>query len=134
MPNKYADFADVFLPKLVSKLLKHRINDNIIELKDDKQPPYGSIYFLGPVKLETLKAYMENNLANGFIKPIKSLTGAPIFFDKKPDGSLRLCIDYQGFNNLTIKNWYPLPLVKKPFKQFGWGQRFTQLHLTNTYH
>ncbi len=63
------------------------------------------------MELKTLKAYIKNNLANIFIKPSKSLAGAPIFFDKKPDGSLRLYVDYQGLNNLTIKNWYPLLLV-----------------------
>ncbi len=59
---------------------------------------------MGLVKLETLKAYIENNLVNGFIKPSKSPVKAPILFDKKLDNSLRLCIDYQGLNNLTIKN------------------------------
>ena len=35
--NKYADFADVFLPKLLAKLLKHtRINNHAIELVDDQ--------------------------------------------------------------------------------------------------
>ena len=90
-----------------------KINNHAIELVDDQQPLYGSIYSLGPVELKTLKAYIKNNLANGFIKPSKSLARALIFFDKKLDNSLRLCIDYQGLNNLTIKNWYPLLLVRK---------------------
>ncbi len=112
VPSKYADFADVFLPKLAAELPEHTgIHDHAIELVDDRQPPYGLIYSLGPVELETLKAYIENNLASGFIRPSKSLAGALILFNKKPDGSPRLCIDYQGLNNLTIKNWYPLPLV-----------------------
>ncbi len=71
---------------------------------DDRQPPYGPIYNLGPMELEKLKAYIENNLASGFIRPSKSPARALIFFDKKLDGSLRLCIDYRVLNNLTIKN------------------------------
>ena len=63
------------------------------------------------MKWETLKAYMENNLANGFIRPSKSSAKALILFDKKLDGSLRLYVDYQGLNILTIKNRYPLTLV-----------------------
>ena len=63
------------------------------------------------IELQMLKIYIENNLANGFIRPSKSLAGAHILFNKKFDGSLRLCIDYQGLNNLIIKNWYPLLLV-----------------------
>ncbi len=85
------------------------MNKYAIELIKGKQPPYGPIYALSPVELETLKTYIETHLKTGFIQPFKSLAGAPILFDKKPDSSLRLCIDYQGFNNLTIKNQYPLP-------------------------
>ncbi len=124
--SKYADFADVFSPKLAVELPEQTgINDYAIELVDDWQPPYGPIYRLGPMKLEILKAYIENNLANGFIRPSKSLAGAPILFDKKLDGSLRLCVDYRGLNNLTIKNWYPLPLVRESLDRLGRAQRFT---------
>ena len=63
------------------------------------------------MEFEILKTYIENNLANNFIKPSKSFTKASILFDKKLNGSLRLFMDYQDFNNLTIKNWYPLSLV-----------------------
>ncbi len=86
------------------------------------------------MELETLKAYIENNLASGYIRPSKSPAGAPILFDKKPDGSLRLCVDYRGLNNLTIKNRYPLPLVGELLDRLGRARRFTQLDLTNAYH
>ncbi len=126
VPSKYTNFADVFSPKLVIELPEHiKINDHAIELVDDRQPPYRPIYSLGPVKLEILKAYIKNNLANNFIRPSKSLVGTPILFDKKPDGSLRLCIDYQGLNNLTIKNRYPLLLVGKSLDRLGWAWHFT---------
>ncbi len=46
------------------------------------------------MELKLLKVYIENNLANGFIRSSKSLARAPILFDKKLDGSLRLCVDY----------------------------------------
>ena len=86
------------------------------------------------MELETLKAYIKNNLANGFIKPSNFPIGALILFDKKLDNSLRLCVDYQGFNNLTIKNWYPLPLVGESLDRLGRARHFTQLDLTNAYH
>ena len=73
--------------------------------------PYGFIYSLNLVKLETLKIYIKNNLANGFIRSSKFLVKTSIFFDKKLGKSLRLCIDYQGLNNLTIKNQYLLLLI-----------------------
>ena len=84
--------------------------------------------------LEMLKAYIKNNLANGFIRPFKSPAGALIPFDKNPNNSLRLCVDYRGLNNLTIKNRYPLSLVGKLLDQLSRARRFTQLDLTNAYY
>ena len=95
IPAKYSDFTDVFSPDLASELPKHtRIIDYAIELVDGQQPPYGPIYSLGPVELETLKTYIKTNLANGFIRPSKSPVGTLILFDRKSDNSLRFCIDY----------------------------------------
>lgn len=80
------------------------INKYIIELVEDKQSLYRRIYSLQSMKLETLKTYIETYLKTGFIWPSKSLAGIPIFFDQKLDRSLHFCINYQGLNNLTIKN------------------------------
>ena len=135
VPAEYLDFADDFSSDLTSKLPEHiGINDHAIELVEGQQPPYGPIYSLRPVELKTLKAYIETNLANGFIRPSKSPAGAPILFTQKSDGSLRLCVDYQGLNYLTIKNRYLLLLIGESFDRLGRAKRFTQLDLTNTYH
>ncbi len=132
---EYADYADVFLFDLAMELPENTgINENAIELVEGKQPLYGPIYSLGPVELETLKTYIETHLKTVFIWPSKSPAGAPILFDKKPDGSLRLCVDYRGLNNLTIKNWYPLPLIGESLDRLGRAKRFIQLDLTNAYH
>ena len=135
VPAEYSDFVDVFSPDLASELPEHTgINDHAIELVKGQQPPYGPIYSLGPVELETLKAYIETNLANGFIRPSKSPAGAPILFDRKSDGSLRLCVDYRGFNNLTIKNRYLLPLIEESLDKLRRAKQFTQLDLISAYH
>ncbi len=86
------------------------------------------------MKLEILKAYIKNNLANDFIRPSNSPARAPILFDKKLDSSLRLCVDYQGLNNLIIKNWYPLLLVNESLDRLDQARRFLQLNRTNAYH
>ncbi len=110
------------------------MNKHAIELIEEKQPPYGPIYAFSPVELETLKAYIETHLKTGFIRPFKSPAGAPILFDKKPDGSLRLCVNYRGLNNLTIKNRYPLSLIGEALDWLGRTKRFTQLDLTSVYY
>ena len=135
IPAEYSDFSDIFSSDSAAELLKHtKINDHPINLLDDKQPPYGPIYSLEPVELETLKTYIEANLASGFIRLSKFSAGAPILFVRKKDGSLYLCIDYRGLNNLIIKNCYPLPLIGESLDCLGYAKCFTQLDLTNAYH
>ena len=102
---EYSDYSNVFSAKNAIKLPENTgMNEHIIKLEEDKQPLFRSIYSLGPVKLETLKAYIKINLANDFIQPSKSPTKALILFDRKPDRSLCFCVDYWGLNNITIKN------------------------------
>ena len=71
------------------------------------------IYNFGIIKLKTLKTYIKNNLANNFIKHFKSFIKITIFFFKKSNKSLKLCIDYHNLNNLIIKNWYSLSFFNK---------------------
>ena len=109
---KYFDYSNVFSAENVAKLPKNTgINEYAIELEKVKQPPFGPIDSLGSIEFETLKTYIKTNLANGFIRPSKSPARAPILFNRKPDRSFRLCVDYWGLNNITIKNQYLLPLI-----------------------
>ena len=134
-PVKYLDFADVFLKKSANVLPERTdANEYAIELEEGKQPPYRPIYSLGQVELETLKTYIKTNLTNGFIWASKSPVCAPILFVRKLDGSFRLCVNYQGLNNLMIKNCYPLPLISEFLDWLGRAKQFTQLDLTSVYH
>ena len=135
IPTNYSDFSDVFSKEKALVLLEiTNLNQHAIKLQEGQQSPYGPIYSLGPVELKTLKTYIKTNLANGLIRPLKSPAGAPILFVRKPSGSLRLCINYQSLNNLTIKNWYLLPLICESLDRLGQAKRFTQLDLTSAYH
>ena len=119
----------------MAELLEHiGINDHPIDLLDDKQPYYSPIYSLGPVELKMLKTYIKANLASGFIRPSMSPTSAPILFVQKNVSSLYLCVDYQGLNNLTIKNCYPLLLINESLNCLGHAKHFIQLDLTNVYY
>lgn len=93
------------------------INKHVIELINNQQPLYRPIYALNLVKLEKLKTYIKTHLKTGFIQPSKFLVRASIFFDKKSDGNFRWYINYQGLNNLTIKNRYLLPLIEEFLNQ-----------------
>ena len=68
IPDEYSDFTDVFSEKKALVLSERtKLNEHAINLEDGKQPPYGPIYSLGPVELETLKTYIETHLKTRFI-------------------------------------------------------------------
>ena len=95
VPIKYLDFSKVFSKKEALVLPEcTKLNKHVINLKDGKQPLHRPIYSLGPIELGTLKIYIKTHLKTGFIQLFKSPLGAPILFDKKPDGSFCLCINY----------------------------------------
>ncbi len=43
------------------------MNEHVIKLLKGKQLPYGPIYSLGLMEVETLKTYIETHLKTGFI-------------------------------------------------------------------
>ena len=105
VPAKYAHFASLFLKKLTKILPKQTsIIKHAIKLVDDKPPPEGPIYSPRPVKLKSLKIYLKINLTNGFIQPSKYFIGTSIFLFYKLNSSLLLYVNYNGLNNLQIKN------------------------------
>ncbi|KAL0451521.1 UNVERIFIED_CONTAM: RNA-directed DNA polymerase [Sesamum latifolium] len=72
-------------------------------------------------------------LESSIIKPVKSLYGAPVLFQKKADGSLRMCCDYRALNKITVKNKYPIPLVADCFDRLSQANYFTKIDLRSGY-
>ena len=134
VPTKYSDLADVYSKKSANVLSEQiGANEHAFKLKKGNEPPYGPIYSIGQVEPKTFKTYIKINLANSFIQVLKSPARAPILFVHKPHGSLGLYVNYPGLNNLTIKNWYSLPLIGKSLNWLGHAKRFTQLDFTSVY-
>lgn len=111
IPSEFHDYLDVFSKKSADTLPPNRSYDHNIELQPDKQPPWGPIYNLSSPELKVLSEWIRDNLDKGFIRPSQSPAGAPVFFIKKADGSLKVTLDYRGLNAITIKNRHPLPLI-----------------------
>ena len=77
---------------------------------------------------------LNNALAREWVAKSTSPVGAPCFFVKKPNGGLRLCIDYRGLNQITRKNRYPLPLIQDLLDKLQKARIFTKLDLPDAYH
>ena len=56
-----------------------------------------------------------------------------MLFAKKNDKTLRLCINYQQLNLVTIKNRYPLPRIKDLFDQLRGARVYSKIDLRTGY-
>ena len=77
---------------------------------------------------------MDDYLAKGWIRPSTSPYGAPVLFARKPDGSLRMCIDYRALNKQTRKDKYPLPRIDDLLDRLSKATVFSTLDLASGYH
>ena len=60
---------------------------------------------------------LDKLLKGGLIHSSKDPFGAPVLFQKKQDGSLRLCVDYWVLNKVIVKNKYLILLIMDLFDQ-----------------
>ena len=82
IPKDYHEFTDVFDKKKADALPLHRSYDLKIEMEEGAVPPSNHMYSLSPLESEALWVFIKENLHSGFIRPSKSLHGAPILFIK----------------------------------------------------
>jgi hypothetical protein len=134
IPEEYHDLLPAFKDKGVDSLPPKRSFDLEIKLKDpDQLPPFLKIYRLSQSEELLLKAWIDENLQKGLIRPSKSPVAAPIFFVPKKDGSKRPCIDYRILNKNTITDAQPMPLISEIFGRLGKAKLFTSLDLKGAY-
>jgi len=130
---EYHEFLPLFSETLAKNLPPHRPYDHKIPLREGFKPPFGLLYSMSRTELQTLKDWFEENLSKGFIRASSSPAASPIFFVKKTDGSLRLCVDYRGLNAGTIKNRYPLPLLQETLMRLSKAKYFMTLDICGAY-
>jgi len=134
LPKPYWQYKELFMNEKAEMVAPLGTFDHAIDLKDGATPPWGTIYPMSAYQLEQLNQYLHKMLAEGKIVHSKSPAGAPILYVPKPDGRLRLCIDYRQRNKLTILNKYPLPLMTELRERVAGPTIFTKLDLKDSYH
>ncbi|RVW21226.1 Transposon Tf2-2 polyprotein [Vitis vinifera] len=119
--------------ELPKELPPRRPIDHKIELLPGTKAPAQAPYRMSPAELLELRKQLKELLDAGLIQPSRAPYGAPVLFQKKHDGSLRMCVDYRALNKVTIKNKYPIPLAAELFDRLSKASYFTKLDLRSGY-
>ena len=109
-------------------------HDHRIVVKEDAQPPYKNPFRLAAVEMEELDRQLRELMAKGHIRPSSSPFGAPTLFAGKKDGSRRLCCDYRGLNEVTVRDRYPLPHIGAMLDRLQGARIFSKMDLKAGYH
>ena len=90
---------------------------------------FEALYGMSQDELKVLQKYLDDYLSKGFIWASSSPAAALVFFIYKPGGGLRFCVNYQGLNAITVKNRYPLPLIKETLDRLCNAVIYTKLDI-----
>ena len=129
LPKEYWQYKDLFTDEKAEMLAPRRTFDHAIDIKAGARPPWRPIYPMSAYQLEELNKYLYKMLAEGKIVQSKSPAGARILFVPKPDGKLRLCVNYRQLNKLIILNKHSLPLMTELGERVAGATVFTKLGL-----
>ena len=126
------EFEDVFQD--TSGLPPRREIVFSIDLVHGASPVSKTPYRMSTPELKELQLQLEELLKKGYIRPSVSPWGAPVFFVKNKDGTLRMCIEFRQLNKYTINNKYPLSRIDDLFDQLRGAKIFSKIDLRSGYH
>lgn len=127
------EFADIFVEP--TKLPPFRENHNHkIPLLEGANPVNQRPYRYALYQKNEIDKMVQDMMKSGTIQPSSSPYASPVVLVKKKDGSWRLCVDYRGLNELTIKDRFPIPLIEDLMDELGGSVIYSKIDLRAGYH
>ncbi len=119
------EFRDLFVTEVdemgCTDLAEHEIN-----LKPGARPYYcpGTRRY-APAELEAIRKNIEEEVAAGKIIEYDGPWCAPIVIATKKDGSFRKCVAYNGLNDRTERDSWPLPNIEELLERMAGHKWYT---------
>ena len=76
-----------------------------------------------------IDAFIDDQLAKGYIHPSTSDQTSGVFFIFKKDEKKQMVQDYRYINSKILKNNYPLPLIPELIDKISNAKIFTKMDL-----
>ena len=98
------EYKDLFPEELPAGLPPDRGVALTIPLEEGTKPVKRPAFRYSPREMDEIREQVDYLLRKGLITESSSPFGAPVLFVPKPNGTLRMCIDYRALNKATVKN------------------------------
>ena len=129
LPSVYYSYRDVFSKTAADQLPEHRPYDHKIVLTEPLPNQFSPLYKQSTEELQATKAFVMENLQKGYFSPSHSPFASPVLCVRKPNGDLRICVDYRKLNSITRKDAYPIPRIDELLARPHKAKIFTKLDI-----
>ena len=110
------------------------VTEHTIELEEGTRPIRLSPYKLNQTQREKVEAEIMKMLKYNIIRPSQSPFSFPLVVVSKPDGSIRLCVDFRKLNQVTRKDSHPLPSIEVLLQSLTGSNYFSTMDMINGYY
>ena len=133
MKQLLTEFTDIFLEPTTLPPFRENHNHKIpllVGANPFNQRPYRYALY----QKNEIDKTVQEMMKSGTIQPSSSPYASPVVLVKKKDGSWRLCVDYRGLNELTIKDRFLIPVIEDLMDELGGSVVYSKIDLRGGYH
>lgn len=126
------EYQDVFHP--IDLLPPQREIDHRIPIKDGEPPVNVCPYRYAHAQKTEIEKMIGDMIQNGLTQPSVSPYSSPVILIKKKDGSWQFYVDYRAFNNVTVPDKFPIPVIDELLDELHGSCIYSKIDLKSGYH
>ena len=135
LPKRYHDYLDLCTPYHKKPCTDWKFE---INLKPDtnihKDIGYSPLRRVSDAELREVKRVLDEHREVGNISPSSATVASPVLFARKPNGTLRFCIDYRRLNAVTEKDHYLLPHIDEVLRLVLGSKILSKIDIHQAFH
>ena len=89
---------------------------------------------MSDAELREIKCVRDEHREAGKISPSSAPIASLVLFARKPNGTLRFCIDYRRLNTVTEKDRYPLPRIDEVLRLVLGSKVLSKIDIHQAFH